>query len=249
MVLNVATRGVEGRIRAYFDPAVRTMLDLQQRAMYSQLPINDADKLGTFLVDRLRYERTLNQLQYVAASSSTVVSARRYGRCANESKYASAISSPLMSVQRKVEERIELVIGDTLSVVKRPDSWVVQRDGSRTPLAFKLPLFDSRERPWYRDAVRAPGVTWLDDIRTFDNIRIAHCLIRIAPVCSTRPSTFLSGLNLVHIFTACRQIWAKARIKLSASTSIWSRWKVIGATSCNEFKFCGGLNDCTSRNY
>jgi len=77
------------------------------------------------------------------------------------------------------EDRIELVIGDTLSVEKRPDSWVVQRDGTRTPLALKLPVFDSRERPWYREAVGVPGITWLDDIRTFDNLRIASASMAV----------------------------------------------------------------------
>ncbi|MBV9481254.1 MAG: zinc ribbon domain-containing protein [Acidobacteria bacterium] len=179
MVLTVATRAVESRIRAYFDPAVRTMIDLQQRAAYNRLPIDDVDILGAFLVDRLRYERTLNQLQFAAQSSSTLVSARRYGYTLNRSKYGIETSSPLTTVQGNDGDRIELLIGDTLSIDKRPGSWTVQRDGTRTPLALNLPVFDSRKRPWYRKAIAAPGVAWLDDITTFDNIDVVSASVAV----------------------------------------------------------------------
>src|SRR6202022_4557443 len=108
-------------------------------------------------VGRLPHQRSLNQHQYAAESSPTLVSARRYGRILNHSNEAPETSSTLMPVQGNDEDGIELVIGDTLLVDKRPDSWVVKRDGTRTPLALKLPVFDPRERPWYREAVSVPG--------------------------------------------------------------------------------------------
>ena len=138
--------------------------------------MDDADKLGTFLVDRLRYEHSLNQLQCVAQSSSSLVSARRYRRTANQSRYATeTLPIPLDDN----DERIELLVGDTLSVEKRPERWAVQIDGTRTSMAPESRIFDSRRRPWYRAAIAAPGIAWLDDIRTFDNIDVASVSIAV----------------------------------------------------------------------
>src|SRR4051812_49967579 len=54
-ILSAAARVVEGHVQAYLEPGPRTLTDLQMRAEYGRLPLDDFAALGAFFADRLRY--------------------------------------------------------------------------------------------------------------------------------------------------------------------------------------------------
>ncbi|HZR99005.1 MAG TPA: hypothetical protein VFE37_09885, partial [Chloroflexota bacterium] len=145
-LLSAAARAVQGRVQAYLEPGPRTLTDLETRAEYGRLPLDDFDALGAFFADRLRYESSLGRLQYADAATGTLVSARRDN-----------------------DNRILLVVGDPTAGGVR-DEWVVLRDGTRTPRPLGLTPFDPRERAWYSRGAGASGIAWLDNFRTVDGI-------------------------------------------------------------------------------
>ena len=175
-ILTVASRGLEGRIRAFLEPAVRTVDDLEDRSLLGNLPIDEPEKLAAFLADRLRYERTLNQLQFAAQGTSTMVAARRYGSALG---WLRSVGERLSNQPLRRDDDIELVVWDTLAESKPSKAWIVDREGKRQPLALNQQTFDARERPWYRAAVAAPGVAWLDDVQTHDGIPAASASIAV----------------------------------------------------------------------
>jgi adenylate cyclase len=177
-ILTAASRGLEGRIRAFIEPAVRTVDDLENRARLGNLPIDEPEELGLFLVDRLRYERNLNQLQYAAHDTGTMVAARRYGRALSWLRTATDQAGD--SPARQSDDDIELAIWDDSTTKDVPPrAWVVDRDGRRRAVELHVPPFDVRERPWYRAATTTSGVAWLDDAQTVDNIPIASASIAV----------------------------------------------------------------------
>ncbi len=173
-ILTASTQGLQAQIRSFLDPAVRTLADLEQRAAYGRLRIDRREELGGFLMDRLRYEKTLDQLQYAARNSSLLVAARRNRR--TPEAIVPPTGAPTVDPS---DANLELVIGDTLSRAARPDVWSIGGDGTRMPVPTMIPVFDVRERPWFEEAIKTRAIVWLDGIRTLDNISIASASIAI----------------------------------------------------------------------
>lgn len=133
--------GAVGRAeRVQLTTAVSTLEELRVLAARGLLPVDDADALGVYLVERLRYLRGMDWISYSEADSGRFTGAwhREDGAVVLNQ------SAPDRDGGRPVEV-------------------VVAADGARAPLARDLPAaYDPRERDWYRRAIDSPAVVWSD---------------------------------------------------------------------------------------
>jgi class 3 adenylate cyclase len=146
-LLSSTTEMLSDRLTDYLDIIPRVLADLDLRATYERLSLDDLDELGDFLADRLRYEHTLSQLSYVEGASGSTVSARRTD-----------------------DGQIALGRSDLAVEGGRLRAWLVAPDGSRAPYALDMPSVDPRTLPIYRAALASDDPVWLPPFQTRDGI-------------------------------------------------------------------------------
>jgi len=131
---------------ALIDSAEPTLAALRDMANRGLLPMNDPDRLGHFLVERLRYDPNVDWLYYGYQASGRFVAATRRP----DGTVILTQSSPEANEGRWV-------------------STIVERSGAEVPIDLGAPPgYDPRDRPWYRQAVEHNEVTWTAPYRFFD---------------------------------------------------------------------------------
>jgi adenylate cyclase len=133
--------GAVGRAeRVQLTTAVATLEELRVLAGRGLLPVDDADALGVYLVERLRYLRGLDWISYSEAASGRFTGAWR--------REDGAVVLNQSAPDRDGGRPTEVVVG---------------ADGTRTPFARDVgDGYDPRERDWYRRAVASDEVVWSD---------------------------------------------------------------------------------------
>jgi len=126
-IVRVAARDIGNRVSRLLDAGERTAQDLDIRATYGRLPLDDEEALATFLGDRLRYELRLSRLLYGdAATGKTVAAVRQPGG------------------------RILAMISASATGAGESVCWYLGEDGSRSPYDGQTPRdIDARDRPWF----------------------------------------------------------------------------------------------------
>ena len=128
------------QVRGFLEPSVRVLEEARTRAQFGRLPVDDADALAAYLVDRLRYEPGLSWLSYSDAATGRFTGAWRSA----EGQIILNQSAPNADGGRATEA-------------------VIHPDGSRTPLQRDLPPgYDPRAQTWYETARTSDGVIWTD---------------------------------------------------------------------------------------
>jgi len=156
-IVRVAARDIGNRVSRLLDAGERTAQDLDIRATYGRLPLDDEEALATFLGDRLRYELRLSRLLYGdAATGKTVAAVRQPGG------------------------RILAMISASATGAGESVCWYLGEDGSRSPYDGQTPRdIDARDRPWFQAAARGDGIRWVGPYR---NILGIPSLAVAAPV-------------------------------------------------------------------
>jgi hypothetical protein len=136
VVSAAATREIESLL----EPARSLLAECRTQAERDLLPVDQPDRLGDFLVERLRYRKNLAWLSYSDDATGRFVGAWRD----QDGTIILNQSSP-----------------DTDG--GRPFEAVVAADGRRTPIERDVKGgYDPRRKGWYRQAIARDGLTWTE---------------------------------------------------------------------------------------
>jgi adenylate cyclase len=133
------------RLLAVAPKLLHAQAALAQRGV---LNLADLDRLGVTFAESLRVEPELSWLSYGSAATGAFIGARR-------------------------DEQGRLVMNrsDPKVDAGRPQEFLVNEDGSQTPLNQRLlPGFDARERPWFQQASQSRDAVWSKIYRWNDGI-------------------------------------------------------------------------------
>jgi adenylate cyclase len=136
VVSTAATREIESLL----EPARSLLAESRTQAERDLLPVDEPDRLGDFLVERLRYRKNLAWLSYSDDASGRFVGAWR--------DQNGSIILNQSSPDRDGGRPFEVVVG---------------ADGSRTPIERELKGgYDPRRKGWYRQAIARDGLSWTE---------------------------------------------------------------------------------------
>ncbi|MBA2448763.1 MAG: hypothetical protein H0V51_12135 [Chloroflexi bacterium] len=131
---------ISGEVAAFLDPALPILQELSAGAQHGRVPVEDLDRLGEELVERLRYRKPLAWLSYGEQTTGRFVGAWRRADGA-------------IVLNRSAPD----VDGG------RPFEMEVTDDGRQIPFFRELrPGYDPRQQGWYRQAVASAGPIWTD---------------------------------------------------------------------------------------
>jgi adenylate cyclase len=172
-LVRAGSQAVAKDVEASFAPSLRALQELQLRAEFGRLPLDDRLQLGLVLADRLRYEHAINRLLYADQATGGAVSAFR-----------------------DMDGRIILGILDPALEGGQFLTWEVHPDGTRTPYPVMLPAFDARERTYYGPAANTTDLVWTGPEPAPDGIPVMNASIAVRE--STTQS--LLGVLLAQVF-------------------------------------------------